>query len=143
MSRNINVNPAHYKVAGRERQGEGILQQQQKQAYATQQAGGTSDGVPPWEATRHSFVSAQPPEPAPAKKVRKPKAKRAASQAKRPASQAKRPASQAKRPAARKTSKKATRARKATRAATRPARRRMASRSASRPRRIKRSTRRR
>src|SRR5678815_3079510 len=77
MSRNINVNPAHYKVAGRERQGEGILQQQQKQAYATQQAGGMSDGVPPWEATRHSFVSAQPPEPAPAKKVRKPKAKRA------------------------------------------------------------------
>ena len=37
MSRNINVNPAHYKVAGRERQGEAILQDTQKQAFAKQQ----------------------------------------------------------------------------------------------------------
>lgn len=72
MSRNINVNPAHYKVAGRERQGEGILQAEQKQAFATQQGGGAGDGVPPWEATRHTFVSAQPePEAKPKKKPRK------------------------------------------------------------------------
>jgi hypothetical protein len=129
MSRNINVNPAHYKVAGRERQGEAILQAEQKQAYTTQQADVMGDGVPPWEATRHSFVSAQPPEPAPAKKPRKPKAKRRTAQAKRPA--------------ARKTSKKATRAKKPIRASKKPARRRTASRSASRKRSVKRSTRRR
>ena len=34
MSRHINVNPGHYKVAGRERQGEDIIQAQQKQAYS-------------------------------------------------------------------------------------------------------------
>ena len=137
MSRNINVNPAHYKVAGRERQGEDIIQQQQKQAYATQQAGGMSDGVPPWEATRHSFVSAQPPEPAPARKARKPRAKARMSQPKRGMSQAKRPA-------ARKTSKKTTRAKKMTRASSASARRRTAaSRSASRKRSVKRTMRRR
>ena len=129
MSRNINVNPGHYKVAGRERQGEDIIQAQQKQAYATQQADGFSEGVPPWEATRHSFVSAQPPEQAPAKKVRKAKAKRRTSATKRPA--------------ARKTSRKATRAKQSIRAAAGPARRRTASRSASRQRTVKRSTRRR
>ena len=130
MSRNINVNPAHYKVAGRERQGEGIIQQEQKQAYTTQQADAMGDGVPPWEATRHSFVSAQPPEEAPAKKARKPSAK-------------KRRTSQAKRPAARKTTGKATRAKKPIRAANKPARRRTAARPASRVRRVKRSIRRR
>ena len=129
MSRHINVNPGHYKVAGRERQGEDIIQAAQKQAYTTQQADGRSDGVPPWEATRHSFVSAQPPEEAPAKKARKPRAKRRTSPVKRAA--------------ARTTSKKATRKRKPARAARRPARRRAASRSASRRPTVKRSTRRR
>ena len=38
MSRNINVNPGHYKVRGRERQGEDILHVQQKQAFAAQDA---------------------------------------------------------------------------------------------------------
>ena len=33
MSRKINVNPDHYKVAGRERQGESIIQERQKRAY--------------------------------------------------------------------------------------------------------------
>jgi hypothetical protein len=91
MSRNINVNPAHYKVAGRERQGEGILQEEQKQAFATQQADGAGDGVPPWEATRHTFVSAQPePEPARAPQARKAaKAKKAKKAA--PAKKAARP----------------------------------------------------
>ena len=140
MSRNINVNPGHYKVAGRERQGEAILQAEQKQAYTTQQADAMGDGVPPWEATRHSFVSAQPPEEAPAKKARKPKAKRRTSQAKRPA--------------ARKTSKTPARATKPVRASRGTARRRAASRlrsagppaprlSGLRERRVKRSTRRR
>ena len=142
MSRNINVNPGHYKVAGRERQGEAILQAEQKQAYTTQQADAMGDGVPPWEATRHSFVSAQPPEEAPAKKARKPKAKRLTSQAK------------AKRPAAPKTSSKTARAKKPVRASRGTARRRAASRlrsagppaprlSGLRERRVKRSTRRR
>ena len=38
MSRHINVNPGHYKVRGRERQGEDILHVQQKQAFAAQDA---------------------------------------------------------------------------------------------------------
>ena len=68
MSRHINVNPGHYKVAGRERQGEDIIQQDQKQLYASQQPGGGHGDVPPWEATRHSFATAQPePEQQPAK----------------------------------------------------------------------------
>jgi hypothetical protein len=135
MSRNINVNPGHYKVAGRERQGEAILQAEQKQAYTTQQANFAGDGVPPWEATRHSFVSAQPTEPAPAKKARKVKAKA------KP--KARRQASKAKRPAARKTSKKTIRAKKPVRASRGTARRLAASRPGLRERRVKRSTRRR
>lgn len=135
MSRNINVNPGHYKVAGRERQGEAILQAEQKQAYTTQQADAMGDGVPPWEATRHSFVSAQPPEPAAAKKARKLKAKA------KP--KARRQASQAKRQAARKTTKKAARAKKPVRSSRGTARRPAASRSGLRERRVKRSTRRR
>ena len=38
MSRKINVNPAHYKVAGRERQGEDVLQSLEKKAFAQEQA---------------------------------------------------------------------------------------------------------
>lgn len=37
MSKNINVNPDHYKVAGRERQGEDIVQQRHKTRYAKAQ----------------------------------------------------------------------------------------------------------
>ena len=129
MSRNINVNPGHYKVAGRERQGEAILQAEQKQAYTTQQADAMGDGVPPWEATRHSFVSAQPPEEAAATKARKPKTKRGTSQAKRPA--------------ARKTGRTPVRAKKPVRASRGTARRRAASQSGLRERRVKLSTRRR
>jgi hypothetical protein len=36
MSRNINVNPAHYKLRGRERQGEDILHDLNKQVFARQ-----------------------------------------------------------------------------------------------------------
>ena len=38
MSKKINVNPDHYKVAGRERQGEDIVQSWERQAYGQQQA---------------------------------------------------------------------------------------------------------
>jgi hypothetical protein len=33
MSKNINVNPDHYKVAGRERQGEDIVHEDQRNAF--------------------------------------------------------------------------------------------------------------
>jgi hypothetical protein len=36
MSKRINVNPDHYKVAGRERQGENIIHQLEKQAATAQ-----------------------------------------------------------------------------------------------------------
>jgi len=55
MSRRINVNPAHYKVAGRERQGEDIIQSAQKQAFGKQQATEgrwqAKHGAAPWETT--------------------------------------------------------------------------------------------
>ena len=104
MSRNINVNPGHYKVAGRERQGEDILQQHQKQLYAQQPGGKHHGDVPPWEATRHSFVTAQPePEQQPAPKKA---AKKAARKGPRKASMKGRTkAKKAARPAARTTAK--------------------------------------
>ena len=61
MSRNINVNPAHYKVAGRERQGEAIIQDAQKQAFAKQQENDDRwqahhGGGAPWETTPPALV---------------------------------------------------------------------------------------
>lgn len=47
MSKKINVNPDHYKVAGRERQGENIVQSAPRQAYGQQQA-----EVERWQAKR-------------------------------------------------------------------------------------------
>ena len=38
MSKNINVNPDHYKVAGRERQGEDINQTAERQKQRQQEA---------------------------------------------------------------------------------------------------------
>ena len=38
MSRKINVNPGQYKVRGRERQGEDVLHEQNKQAFSQQAA---------------------------------------------------------------------------------------------------------
>lgn len=35
MSKKINVNPDHYKVAGRERQGENIVQSAPRQTYGS------------------------------------------------------------------------------------------------------------
>ena len=55
MSRRINVNPAHYKVAGRERQGEDIVQSAQKHAFgqqhALEQRWQAQHGGAPWETT--------------------------------------------------------------------------------------------
>jgi hypothetical protein len=39
MSKRINVNPDHYKVAGRERQGEDIVHREQRQTYASTNPG--------------------------------------------------------------------------------------------------------
>ena len=47
MSKKSNVNPDHYKVAGRERQGENIVQSAQSQAYGQQQA-----EIERWQAKR-------------------------------------------------------------------------------------------
>jgi hypothetical protein len=129
MSRNINVNPGNYKVAGRERQGEDIIHREQKQTYATQRSGGMSNDIPPWEATRHSFVSAQPPDEPRAKTARKAGSKRRAAQKKGST--------------ARKPGRKVTRAMAPARASGAAGRRRAASRPAARQRRVKRSTRRR
>ncbi len=65
MSRNINVNPAHYKVAGRERQGEDINQSLQRQQFSKQQADtdrwqAKRDGPQPWE---HAPAPSAEPEP--------------------------------------------------------------------------------
>ena len=56
MSKQNNVNPDYYKLAGRERQGESIVQDLQKQTFAEQQAETErwqerQSGPPPWKAT--------------------------------------------------------------------------------------------
>jgi hypothetical protein len=55
MSRNINVNPGHYKLAGRERQGEDVIQNVERQAFAQQKAEADRwrerEAPPPWETT--------------------------------------------------------------------------------------------
>jgi hypothetical protein len=55
MSKNINVNPAHYKLAGRERQGENVIQSVQRQAFAQQKAETDrwreKEAPPAWETT--------------------------------------------------------------------------------------------
>ena len=56
MSRNINVNPAHYKVKGRERQGEDVLHAMQKQAFS-QQAEGER-----WQQQHQPMAPPHPPE---------------------------------------------------------------------------------
>ena len=56
MSKAINVNPDHYKVAGRERQGDAVIQNLERQQFAEQQAESERwraqhEGPQPWEAT--------------------------------------------------------------------------------------------
>ncbi|HYN06694.1 MAG TPA: hypothetical protein VES67_04825 [Vicinamibacterales bacterium] len=73
MSRHINVNPDHYKVAGRERQGEAINQELQRQQFTEQQAANArwqakQDNQTPWE--NPAAPSAEPETP---KRSRRPK----------------------------------------------------------------------
>jgi hypothetical protein len=83
MSKRINVNPDHYKVAGRERQGENIVHSVERRTYAQQQAEADR-----WQARQHrdepSWTHPETPaaEPGPAKpptkrRPRKPAATRA------------------------------------------------------------------
>jgi hypothetical protein len=46
MSKNNNVNPGQYKVAGRERQGENLEQTKDKQAFKASPSGKTKGGEP-------------------------------------------------------------------------------------------------
>lgn len=50
MSKSINVNPDHYKVAGREHQGDAILQNRHKQKLRTSK-----------EERRRNFIPGEPP----------------------------------------------------------------------------------
>jgi hypothetical protein len=85
MSKKINVNPDHYKVAGRERQGENVVQIIQRQAYAQQQAQAERwqakqpEGGPAQEEVRRIPVESEPakkPSRPPASKAKgKPKSK--------------------------------------------------------------------
>ena len=63
MSKHINVNPDHYKVAGRERQGEAVNQTLQRQQFAQQQAQTerwrAKQDEPPWEATASEAAEAE------------------------------------------------------------------------------------
>jgi hypothetical protein len=85
MSKRINVNPGNYKVAGRERQGEDIVQSLERRTFAQQQAQTDRwrerQQAPPWETTPSSDV-AEPevkgtPAPAPAPAPRRKAAPRA------------------------------------------------------------------
>ena len=64
MSKHVNMT-GHYKVAGRERQGEGILQMSQKGTFAQQRQQARRDaiesqaGPPPWETTPPNFAIAE------------------------------------------------------------------------------------
>jgi len=78
MSKHINMT-GHYHVAGRERQGEGILQSSQKGAFAQQrqearlQAIEAQAGPPAWETTPPNLEIADKPKP---KKTSKPRTRR-------------------------------------------------------------------
>jgi len=116
MSRNINVNPAHYKVAGRERQGEAIIQDAQKHAFAKQQESDDRwqahhGGGAPWETTPPAPLVDTPEERQRAERAAKRATKRAKTSAKK-AKKAKKAAKSARKASAgRKTAKRAPKAR--------------------------------
>ena len=66
MSKHVNMT-GHYKIAGRERQGEDILQSSEKGAYAQQrhearrEAIESQAGPPAWETTPQNFEIAKQP----------------------------------------------------------------------------------
>lgn len=117
MSKKINVNPDHYKVAGRERQGEDIVQGLERQAYGQQQAHEAR-----WQARQQEAVASPPPEPEKAMPIRverEPlkKAARAAASRKKGKARAK-SARGAKKPAAGKRKRPVGKARATTRRKT-------------------------
>jgi hypothetical protein len=81
MSRRINVNPDHYKVAGRERQGEQIVQERERQAFAQQRADAErwqarqQQRLPPWTpaqaGTAPARATPRPPAARPPRTKRK------------------------------------------------------------------------
>lgn len=77
MSKASNVHPGHYKVAGRGRQGEGLLQEEQKRAYVDQRESvrrSTSEeqaGIPSWEATPPNLETTNELPPSDAKPLKK------------------------------------------------------------------------
>jgi hypothetical protein len=71
MSRNINVNPAHYKVAGRERQGEAINQELQRQQFTEQQAANERWQARQQDATPWEHAPAPSAEPDTPKRTRR------------------------------------------------------------------------
>jgi hypothetical protein len=103
MSKVSNVHSGHYKVAGRGRQGEGLLQEQQKRAFVTQresarvQGNEEQAGLPAWEVTPPNLETEAEPA-APARKTSKKRPKRAKT-AKRKATARRRPVVTRKRPA--------------------------------------------
>lgn len=68
MSRNINVNPGHYKVRGRERQGEDVIQSVEKQTFAQERAEAERwraqkhDQMPGWENPAQPLADEPPPQ---------------------------------------------------------------------------------
>jgi hypothetical protein len=88
MSRNINVNPAHYKVAGRERQGEAINQELQRQQFTEQQAANERWQARQQNATPWEHAPAPSAEPDTPKRSRRPKRTRRAGPKRRPARRA-------------------------------------------------------
>jgi hypothetical protein len=84
MSKHVNMT-GHYKIAGRERQGEDILQASQKSVYAQQrrqarvEAIESKDGKPAWETTPPNLDIPDRPKPR-TRKSAKPNRKRAKTQ---------------------------------------------------------------
>lgn len=73
----VNVNPNHYKVAGRERQGEDILQAQHRQKHAQSLAAARFQGrmqAPPPVVPAPPQPVPEPPAPEPAASVSRPEA---------------------------------------------------------------------
>ena len=83
MSKHINMT-GHYKVAGRDRQGEGILQASQKGAYAQQrheerlQAIESQAGPPAWETTPPNLEISEKPAPSARKQTSQQRTRRKA-----------------------------------------------------------------
>jgi len=113
MSKHVNMT-GHYHVAGRERQGEGILQSSEKGAFAQQrhearlQAIEAEAGPPAWEITPPNLEITDKPKP---KKTSKPRTRRKSQRARsaKPARTAKRAAKSTPRKAGRVKTKRTRR----------------------------------